>query len=431
MATVTAGAAYPLDFRLLDLTALLTGTVKVQNSTTLVVDYGDGDRDEFSGIGIGYNAFGEPISGTLTGYRSYVGDKLVAQVEGGSASVAQFMSYVKNGDTVGGVFLVLNGNDQVSGSAFADYLAGGAGADVLSGFGGDDTLIGNDGNDVLNGGGGVDTASYGAASSNFALGRTTVGWLVSDKTGVFGQDQLIDVELLQFSDKLVDLRKSDTGVNTMSASVLRTPTTHLLSTLVANGMAPRGDALPAILKDAASTTSVATLAYEFFTGKVPTQVGVDFLISATGGNANNLNSAYYAKFDTVNRYINFAVNLGRDGDGKASFAAGYGSLSLFDATKKAYAAIFGGTPTDAKVHGLIDGRVDYLAYYGGDGATGIGTKAAMVGFLLAAAATEDVGVMARSNDAWLTDLSDGSAPFAVDILDPAKGYYKAEFIFGG
>ncbi len=55
----------------------------------------------------------------------------------------------------------------------------------------------------------------------------------------------------------------------------------------------------------------------------------------------------------------------------------------------------------------------------------------MVGFLLAAAATENLGVMARSNDAWLTDVSDGSAPFAVDILDPAKGYYKADFIFGG
>ena len=27
--------------------------------------------------------------------------------------------------------------------------------------------------------------------------------------------------------------------------------------------------------------------------------------------------------------------------------------------------------------------------------------------------------------------SDGSAPYALDVLDPAKGYYKADFIFGG
>jgi hypothetical protein len=25
----------------------------------------------------------------------------------------------------------------------------------------------------------------------------------------------------------------------------------------------------------------------------------------------------------------------------------------------------------------------------------------------------------------------GSAPFAIDILDPAKGYWKADLIFGG
>jgi hypothetical protein len=80
---------------------------------------------------------------------------------------------------------------------------------------------------------------------------------------------------------------------------------------------------------------------------------------------------------------------------------------------------------------MIDSRADYFAAYGGDGTGGIGTKAAMVGWLLAEAQKADLGVMVRSNDAWLTDLSDGSAPYAIDILDPAKGYYKADFIFGG
>ena len=55
----------------------------------------------------------------------------------------------------------------------------------------------------------------------------------------------------------------------------------------------------------------------------------------------------------------------------------------------------------------------------------------LVGWLLAEAEKADLGVMARSNAAWLTDLADGSAPFAVNILDPAAGYYKADFIFGG
>ncbi len=147
----------------------------------------------------------------------------------------------------------------------------------------------------------------------------------------------------------------------------------------------------------------------------------------TGPNANNLNSAYYQSFNLENRYINFAVNLGKVGEGKAAFAARYEGLSLFDATREAYATIFGGTPTDAKVHALIDSRVDYFASYGGDGAGGIGTKAAMVGWLLAEAAKADVGQYARANDGFLTDLADG-ATFAVDLVGV---YGKAEYAFAG
>ncbi|NQE61076.1 FG-GAP-like repeat-containing protein [Caulobacter sp. RHG1] len=180
-----------------------------------------------------------------------------------------------------------------------------------------------------------------------------------------------------------------------------------------------------------ATTSVATMSYQFFTGKIPSVIGIDFLVAPDGPNTANLNSAAYAKFNTVNRYINFAMNLGRNGEAKDSFAAEYGSLTLFEATRKAYGVIFGKAPNDAKVAQLLEGRVDFLASFSGDPAEGIGTKAAMVGFLLAAAATENLGVLARSNDAWLADLSDGSAPFAVNILDPANGYYKADFIFGG
>jgi hypothetical protein len=187
-----------------------------------------------------------------------------------------------------------------------------------------------------------------------------------------------------------------------------------------------------IISKADATTSVATLSYQFFTGKIPSSGGVEYLVSPTGPNANNLNSAYYQSFNLENRYINFAVNLGKVGEGAAKFTAEYGSLSLFDATKKAYAAIFGGTPNDAKVQALLSGGRDlYFEAYGKDGLNGIGTKAAMVGWLLAEAEKGDLGVMARSNAAWLLDLSDGSAPYAIDILAPSAGYYKADFIFGG
>ncbi|MDG2521181.1 FG-GAP-like repeat-containing protein [Caulobacter segnis] len=205
-----------------------------------------------------------------------------------------------------------------------------------------------------------------------------------------------------------------------------------LSAKVSAGALTQAAAIAEIVKAADQTTSVATLSYLFFTGKIPSVGGIDYLVSASGPNPNNLNSAYFQSFNLENRYINFAVNLGRDGEGKAAFQTEFGSLSLFDATKKAYAEIFGGTPTDAKVTALLSGGRDaYFASYGGDGLTGQGTKAAMVGWLLAEAEKGDLGVMARSNAAWLTDLADGSAPFAIDITAPGAGYYKSEFVFGG
>ncbi|PIB93219.1 hypothetical protein [Caulobacter sp. FWC2] len=341
---------------------------------------------------------------------------------------------------------LLDGIEGLKGSAYADVLTGdagvntldgGAGDDTLSGGGGDDILTGGAGNDTIDGGAGSDTVRYAGAKADYGVitnadGSITVTDLRNGSPD--GVDRLVNVETISFS--------SVPSVNEVASrmlNILRLPTSATLGSDLTKdlinkwtiGALTADQVTQAIVNAADSTTSVASMSYQFFTGKVPSQLGVDFLISPTGPNTTNLNSAYYAKFDTVNRYINFAVNLGKDGDGKASFAAAYGDLSLLDATKKAYAAIFGATPTDAKAHQLIDTRVDYLAYYGGDGPSGIGTKAAMVGFLLAAAATENLGVMAKSNDAWLADLADGSAPFAVNILDPANGYYKADFIFGG
>lgn len=218
-----------------------------------------------------------------------------------------------------------------------------------------------------------------------------------------------------------------------------TPTTsHLalrgqLAVGVSNADLTYADATAQLIKAAGATTSVATLSYQFFNGKIPSLAGVDYLVSPTGPNANNLNSAYYQSFSLENRYINFAVNLGKVGEGAAKFTADYGALSLFEATRKAYATVFGVTPTDAKVHALLDPsfvlggqtmtRAEYFAYYGGDGANGLGTKAAMVGWLLGEAVKADVGMYAKANDAFLSDLADG-ATFAIDLVGV---YGKPEF----
>jgi hypothetical protein len=183
-----------------------------------------------------------------------------------------------------------------------------------------------------------------------------------------------------------------------------------------------------LIHAAGQTTSVATLAYEFFTGAIPSAAGTDYLVSPTGPNPANLNAAYYQHFNLENRYINFAVNLGVMGEGHAAFQTDYGQLSLRDALGKAYAEIFGAAPSDEKATAILTHeRVDYLASYGGDGAAGLGTKAAMVGWLLAEAVKADVGVYAKANDAFLGDLADG-APFAVDIVGV---YGHPEDVFHG
>lgn len=190
--------------------------------------------------------------------------------------------------------------------------------------------------------------------------------------------------------------------------------------------------LSAIISDltvkADSTTSVATLAYQFFTGHTPSSAGYNYLVSPTGPNSNSLNSVYYQSFNLENRYINFAVNLGKNGEGKDSFTATYGALTLAQATKMAYATIFGIAPTDQKVAVLLSGGRDaYFASYGGDGPNGIGTKAAMVGWLLAEAEKADIGMYAKSNHAYLTDLISGGH-YQVDLVG---SFGKPDYAYGG
>ncbi len=311
------------------------------------------------------------------------------------------------------------GNDVIVGNDVANSLKGGAG---------DDTLQGNGGNDTLDGGEGSDTAVYAAASSNYDWWRNADGtWTVDDgrTTPTDGTDKLANVEKLQFADTTVTLATPSDGdmITAALSRVLSTPLTSttqaFLSTLSTEHS--QGESLTQIYGQiaqyAASTTAVATMSYEFFTGATPSKVGLDYLVDSAGGNPNSLNSAYYQTFSLENRYINFAVNLGKLGDGAAAFTAAYGALSLADATSKAYAAIFGTTPTADKVAAILNAastlpgeatRADYFAYYGQDGANGIGTKAAMVGFLLAEAVKADVGTYAKADDAYLTALGAGA-----------------------
>jgi serralysin len=336
-----------------------------------------------------------------------------------------------------------SGADLLNGTAGADTIDGLAGADTINGLGGDDTLTGGAGNDSIDGGAGKDSAKYSGAFANYTLTPTATGWTIVDTRAGSpdGTDTVKNIESLIFSDRTMAFGDSNLSLaigNILRGNALAGANATLsadLWTKMANGLLTLSGAIGEVVKAANTSSSVATLAYEFFTGKIPSSSGMDFLVAANGPNANNINSAYYQSFSLENRYINFSVNLGKLGEGAAAFNAAFGAKNLFDATRDAYAKIFGSTPTDTKLHALLDPsfslngvtmtRAEYFAYYGQDGANGIGTKAAMVGWLLAEAEKADVGMYAKANDAFLADLADG-ANFSVDIVGV---YGKPEYNF--
>jgi serralysin len=323
----------------------------------------------------------------------------------------------------------LVGNVTIAMGTVIENAIGGSGNDVIIGNSADNVLTGGPGDDTLDGQGGFNTAVYFGKFAGYTLtANSNGGWTVKDNVGTDGTDTIINIESLVFSDRTVPI--VDSRVAAAMTAVLRLtpfttaaePLTKTITLAIARGES-YADAITQVIKATAGASAVAVLSYEFFTGKTPTAAGMDYLVSPTGPNPNNLNSAYYQAFNIENRYINFAVNLGKYGEGATAFTANYGALSLFDATRKAYATIFGLIPTDDKIHALIDTRADYFASYGGDGAGGQGTKAAMVGWLMAEAVKADVGVYAKSADAMFADQATHNV-FGVDLIGV---YAKSEY----
>lgn len=331
------------------------------------------------------------------------------------------------------------GNVTIAIGAIIENAIGGSGVDTIVGNAIANIITGGQGNDILNGGAGMDTAAFAGKFASYALtALADGGWQIKDNAGSDGTDTLANIESLQFTDRTVAI--IDNRVASAMASVLRLQTfstgADAMTKSIAGAMASGtsyADALTLVTKAAVGSSAVAALSYQFFTGKTPTATGMDYLVDPNGANHNNLNSAYYQSFDTINRFINFSVNLGKNGEGASAFAATYGGLNLEDATSKAYTAIFGLVPTDQKVRGLLNAevtlgsvtmtRADYLAYYGQDGHNGQGTKAAMVGFLLAAAESEHVGVYAKSADAFFADQLTHNV-YGVDLIGT---YAKPEY----
>jgi predicted Zn-dependent protease len=269
---------------------------------------------------------------------------------------------------------------------------------------------------------------YGAKS---VVSSPAVAALASLQTA-FGAILRVSTASALSQSPTLTLGDGSTVVNSLYSRALQVAT---LASKVDGGTMTLAAAIATIEGYADDTTSVATVSYQFFTGRTPTAAGLDYLVSSAA-NVADLNDPYYAKFGLENRYINFAVNLGKLGEGASAFQAQFAPLSLTQTVKAAYQQIFGAVASDAKVAAILNAavtvngvaatRADYFAAYGLDGSNGIGTKAAAVGYLLAEAVKADLGPYAIANNAFLSDLADGSAQYYVNLVQTYASAQQAE-----
>lgn len=188
-----------------------------------------------------------------------------------------------------------------------------------------------------------------------------------------------------------------------------------------------------IQDSAKATTEVAVMSYGFLADMTLGGSGLDYLVSATGGNPNNLNSEYYAQFSLENRFINFAVNLVKHGEAKDDFIKAYGESGTAYATfQKAYLKLFGVEKPINDVIAILDAEIsngrggvytrgEYFAELGGDGGNGLGTRAAMVGWLMAEAVKSGQGPYAEAMKAYLADIGLDGRASALPIFISAYG----------
>ena len=152
-----------------------------RTSTSFKTVWLNGNEYELlTGTGFSYNADGEPVGGTVTGYMYYYYGPVV-EMTGLFVPMVIFESFAADGNDCGpmqnafsghdvfsgnqgdDVLVGFSGNDRLFGQDGGDILigdsgiAGDSGSDTLFGQGGNDALIGGPGEDILNGGPGADS----------------------------------------------------------------------------------------------------------------------------------------------------------------------------------------------------------------------------------------------------------------------------------
>jgi len=95
----------------------------------------------------------------------------------------------------------------IIGSSGNDKLDGGRGDDVIQGMEGDDVIQGGPGDDFIDGGPGEDVAYFSGERSRYQVVMVDGGvTIVMDSLGSDGEDQLVNVEFIHFSDAILRLQ---------------------------------------------------------------------------------------------------------------------------------------------------------------------------------------------------------------------------------
>lgn len=190
MATFVAGSV-GLDFDLLDLGPLATGTVTDMTTTSQEIRANDVITQLF-GAGFQFSGGGPPSAGTINRIVVGAGGGVVYDITGLTLSAATFKGWVLAGDNASAKAGIFGGADAITGSATDDLIRGFAGADTILGGAGSDFADGGEGNDQVFAGQGNDTV-VDPGGSNYLRGDegddTIVGGVnFDDINGNMGND---------------------------------------------------------------------------------------------------------------------------------------------------------------------------------------------------------------------------------------------------
>jgi Ca2+-binding RTX toxin-like protein len=163
---------------------------------------GDGDDILNGGIGLDVAVYAYTYSneGGIDFDASQISSDGSGTLQEGTGSIDTLDSIEK---------LIVDGttlSDTISGSDLDDDIYAYTGNDIIFGNAGDDSIGGGEGDDTLDGGTGIDTAVYACTYSEAQIVQN------STDPGAFnvitesdGNDDLVNIEYLQFEDQIVDL----------------------------------------------------------------------------------------------------------------------------------------------------------------------------------------------------------------------------------